>query len=72
MTFLDTHLAIGILALLGASGIAYTGWAPGTSTTETVPVSVRTNPASYRPIYTGYHYYARTSTSSGGGYRTGK
>ena len=72
MTLLDTHFVIGILALLAASGVAYTGWAPGTTQTEVVPITVRTNPSSYRPAYTGYHYYSRPSTSSGGGYRTGK
>ncbi len=73
MTLIDTHLAVGLLALLGAGGLATTGWAPSTrAKQEALPVSVRTNPASYRPVYTGYHAIVRTSSGTGGGYRSGK
>ena len=44
---------------------------PAIPAVATVPVSVRNNPASYRPAYGGYSGY-RAPPSSSGGYSAGK
>jgi len=62
---------IGVLLLAGSAFSTLTGIGASMGAAETVPVSVRNNPASYRPVYGGYSGY-RAPTSSSGGYSAGK
>jgi len=71
--------ALGAFILLCGGGLAVTGvGAGGAAGSEVVPVSVRSNPGSYRPTYAGQSGYSPVpvSTSSGGyssgGYSSGK
>jgi len=64
---------IGALLLSGAAFSTLTGIGASIGSAETVPVSVRNNPASYRPVYSGHSgYRAPSSSSSSGGYSSGK
>jgi hypothetical protein len=61
--------AMAVCWLLALSGFSFTNNRP-----EVVPVSVRDNPASFRPsytVYTGWHPVPVPS-SSGGGFGFGK
>ena len=68
------------LAIVGVAGwTVVSGWTPTTTRSEVVPVSVRANPASYKPTYRahlGYHTFIVVHSSGrrtgGGGYRYGK
>lgn len=62
---------IGVLLLLGSAISTVTGIGASLGAAATVPVSVRNNPASYRPAYGGYSGY-RAPPSSSGGYSAGK
>ncbi len=72
MNLVTGHFGLGILMLLGAGGLVATGWTPTSARQENVPVSVRDNPASYKPSYALFRGYHVIYTSSGGGYRSGK
>lgn len=72
MNLVTGHFGLGLLLLAGASGIVATGWTPTRAKQETVPVSVRDNPASYKPSYALFLGYHVIYTTSGGGYRSGK
>jgi hypothetical protein len=65
MTFL------GMFILAGAAFSAVSGIGVTSGSSEMVPVSVRANPSSYRPVYGGYTGY-RAPVSSSGGYSAGK
>lgn len=65
------YLAFGTSALalcwvLGLSGFTFTY-----NTPETVPVSVRENPASFRPSYSGFTGWHPMPSSGGGGFGGG-
>jgi len=62
---------LGLLILGGSAVSTVLGAGVTTGGTEVVPVSVRDNPSSYRPVYGGYSGY-RAPTSSSGGYSAGK
>lgn len=67
------HFYGGLVGLVFLALISVLGLAPGTDKSETVPVSVRDNPTSYRAAYIGFFgYTARPTAGSGGGYRVGK
>lgn len=60
------------LVILGGSALStVTGFGVSAGSSEIVPVSVRDNPSSYRPVYGGYTGY-RAPVSSSGGYSAGK
>jgi hypothetical protein len=64
-----------LLGLVGCGLLAWfglTGAVPSSPKTDTVTVSVRDNPTSYRPSYVGFYGFSRPSSGSGGGYRVGK
>ena len=65
-------ILVGVLILFCAGVPMLTGYASGTSRGETVPKSVRDNPASYRPSYSGYSGYRVPVSSGSGGYSSGK
>ena len=62
---------IGVFLLIGSAISTVTGIGASLGAVATVPVSVRNNPASYRPAYGGYSGY-RAPPSSSGGYSAGK
>ena len=62
---------IGVFILAGAFVSTVTGVGVSSGGSETVPVSVRNNPSSYRPVYGNYSGY-HTPVSSSGGYSAGK
>jgi len=62
---------VGLAILAGSTLSTLTGFGVSSGSSETVPVSVRDNPSSYRPIYGGYTGY-RAPVSSSGGYSAGK
>ena len=65
------HFLVGALIAGGGALVTAMNWAPATARSETVPVSVRENPSSYKPsyvIFTGW----RPVPTSGGGYSSGK
>ncbi len=62
---------LGVFILGGSFVSALTGVGVSTGSSETVPVSVRNNPSSYRPVYGGYSGY-HAPVSSSGGYSAGK
>ncbi|MCB9763217.1 MAG: hypothetical protein H6739_25800 [Alphaproteobacteria bacterium] len=71
MSGINWHFIVGLLFSVGALGATLMGASPDDSITEKVPLSVRDNPASYKPSYvlfTGYH----PRVTSSGGYRFGK
>jgi hypothetical protein len=72
MNLVTSHFALGLALLVGGGGLVATGWTPTQSKRETVPVSVRDNPASYKPSYGLFWGYHVIYTTSGGGYRSGK
>jgi hypothetical protein len=61
------------VALAFASvGVAATGWVPSGGVSETLPVTVRDNPASWRPSYVGWSGWRSPSSTGGGGFGFGK
>ena len=62
---------IGVFLLIGSAFSTVTGIGASLGAVATVPVSVRNNPASYRPSYGGHSGY-RAPPSSSGGYSAGK
>jgi hypothetical protein len=67
------YLAFGALVTCGCWALALAG-PPSTSRPEVMPMSVRDNPASFRPtysLYSGWHPLPSPS-SSGGGFGFGK
>lgn len=62
---------LGVLILAGSFVSTVTGVGVTTGRSETVPISVRNNPSSYRPVYGTYSGY-HTPVSSSGGYSAGK
>lgn len=72
MNLVNLHFALGLALLAATGGMVATGWTPTSAQRETVPVSVRDNPASYKPSYALYRGYHVIYTTSGGGYRSGK
>jgi len=63
--------AFGLLILAGALVSTVSGVGVSSGSSESVPVSVRNNPSSYRPVYGNYSGY-HTPVSSSGGYSAGK
>ena len=55
----------------GSAISTLTGMTVTTGSSETVPVTVRNNPSSYRPVYGTYSGY-HAPVSSSGGYSAGK
>ncbi len=72
MNLVTGHFGLGLLLLAGAGSLVTTGWTPTRAKQTSVPVSVRDNPASYKPTYALYRGYHVIYTTSGGGYRSGK
>ena len=72
MILLRFYQAACWAVLLLSGVIAVSGWAPGSSTREDVPLSVRDNPSSYRPVYVRAHGWRPPPVSSSGGYSSGK
>ena len=72
MNLVTSHFGLGLLLLAGAGAMVTTGWTPTRAKQANVPVSVRDNPASYKPTYALYRGYHVIYTTSGGGYRSGK
>jgi len=66
------HLWLGLAGCGLLAWFSLTGAVPGSHKTDTVAVSVRDNPSSYRPSYVGFYGFTRPSSGSGGGYRVGK
>lgn len=67
--------AVGVALMVGLGSLALGGVSPFATVHETVPVSVRDNPSSWRPAYiggTGYRSPSSSSSSSSGGYSGGK
>jgi hypothetical protein len=64
--------ALGLALLVGLGGVAIAGRSPFSSRTEVLPVSVRDNPGSWRPIYGGYTPRPSSSGGSSGGFSGGK
>lgn len=64
------HFRLGVLFAAVVSFLVLTGWAPASSPRGTVPQSVRSNPVSYRPVYTPT--YRGGGGTSGGGWSGGK
>lgn len=62
---------LGVVILCGSALVAVTGGGITTSPKGSVPVSVRSNPSSYRPVY-GNHSGYHAPVSSSGGYSAGK
>lgn len=58
---------VGFAFLLTASDFRFGG-----TSSEPIPVSVRDNPASWRPVYVGASGWRAPATSGGGGYSFGK
>lgn len=72
MKYIGFHL-LGTLALTLLFGfMALSGWCPNQVWTEQAPVTVRDNPASYRPSYVVWTGYRVPPSSSGGGWSSGK
>ncbi len=65
-------IAVGCVILFCSGALSLLGVGGGTSRSETIPVSVRDNPSSYRPAYAGYSGYRAPVTTSSGGYSSGK
>lgn len=64
---------LGTLALsLLAGALVWGGWCPSSVQVDQAPVTVRDNPASYRPSYASYTGYRAPVSSSGGGWSSGK
>ena len=63
--------AFGLLILAGALVSTVSGVGVSSGSSESVPVSVRNNPSSYRPVYGNYSGY-HAPVSSSGGYSAGK
>lgn len=60
------------LALLGLClFVIATGWVPNSGSTDNVPMSVRENPASYKPVYGSSTGWVPIPVG-GGGYSSGK
>ena len=72
MNLVSAHFGLGLLLLIGGAGLVTSGWSPTRTVRETVPVSVRDNPTSYKPSYAPYVGYHIIYTTTGGGYRSGK
>jgi hypothetical protein len=72
--FLAAHFGIGLLLAAMLVAGAGLGWFPDDTHRAEVPVSVRDNPASYRPIYVVYGggWSAGGSSGGGGGFGFGK
>lgn len=65
------YVGLGSLALIGCWLSAYLAIEPALP--EVVPVSVRENPASFRPSYAVYRgFHPLPAPSSGGGFGFGK
>lgn len=64
--------ALGLVLLVGLGGLAIAGRSPSAPRTEVLPVSVRDNPGSWRPIYGGYSPRPSSSGGSSGGFSGGK
>ena len=64
--------AVGLLFLGGSFVSTVFGLGGTTSTGDSVPVSVRDNPSSYRPIYGAPTGYRPPGSTSSGGYSAGK
>lgn len=72
MSAIFKHFVLGVFLSVVTGLLLWGGYAPNTNTvTEQIPTSVRDNPASYRPIYTGYTGWSPRTTGSGG-YSYGK
>lgn len=72
MNAIAKHFALGVVLSLIAGFALWAGYVPNTATvSEQIPVSVRDNPASYRPIYIGGSGWSPRTTGSGG-YSFGK
>ena len=74
----DVPLVLRIWAAFVAAGgiacgvAAFVGVVPGGDPSETVPMSVRDNPSSYRPSYGYYSGWHPPSSTGGGGFGFGK
>ncbi len=64
--------ALGLLFLGGSLASTVLGLGGSTSSGDTVPVSVRDNPSSYRPVYGAPTGYRPPGSTSSGGYSAGK
>lgn len=71
MRIIIAMTVLGVVILSGSLLSTITGVGVTTGRSETVPVSVRSNPSSYRPVYGTYSGY-HTPVSSSGGYSAGK
>lgn len=72
MKAVTAHLLIGALIAGFCAMSLWGGYVPNTETiTEQMPVTVRDNPASYRPTYIGGTGWSPRTTGSGG-YSFGK
>lgn len=86
MSALRTFFAMAALVVGGTSLMLLAGWQPSRTATDTVPISIRDNPGSYKPshaAHTGYHRPGGSRTGGvvivnsrrrthGGGYSYGK
>lgn len=70
---IDGLFALGVALLIGLGGLALGGRAPAGGDTAVMPVSVRENPGSWRPVYGGYSPPPSSSSGgSSGGFSGGK
>ena len=67
----NAHNLLTALGILLVSALLCTGWVPTVGSRESVPESVRANPASYRPVYVPATR-GSSSGGSGGGWSGGK
>lgn len=72
MKLLYGLFAVGLALVLGLGGFAVAGRSLSAARAEVLPVSVRDNPGSWRPIYGGYTPRPSSSGGSSGGYSGGK
>ena len=71
----NLYLLVGTLLMAGCWAIAWFGVSVVPTRSEVVPVSVRENPASFRPSYilwTGWRPIPVSSSNGGGGFGFGK
>ncbi len=64
--------AVAVFGALLSVGAAATGYVPSGGVSTVLPVSVRNNPASWRPVYAGWSGWHSPSSTGGGGFGFGK
>lgn len=74
MDLLRLHFIGTLLCTAAVAAAVQAGFCPHAAVSETAPVTVRDNPASYRPSYVGSTGFRPIPTGggSGGGWSSGK